>query len=443
MLAINRAHVEMDRKVIGRETERSSILAFVDKCEESGIGQTMYVCGSPGVGKTVCVQNVLQDWLKATASSRRSLHKSDYLNIIGLHDHLKVFTAIENLIKGKSFVSQIKKRGRSGGDDIGETFAQVADCVDSVVATARDHCQKPTTCVVVLDEIDYLCPSLSAVTRGGNTKSSLAGKKQLDLVTSLFSLPQKLAGTNCCLVVIGIANSIDLSGKITALTSNSRSCRNREALISSTLIFRPYSAGELKSIVNEMTENQLDPVAVEICSRKVAALHGDCRKVIDLCKQAKSNKAAKQGGASGTASIKDLMAVMDTAYKSQAESSVSLKALPLQQLLVLVAACRHATSHSERTEFAVPDLKSALLVLIKELNIPSLAVGQMTSLMEHVVALTNSGLMTLRAPVGQRKASWRLNAPAEQLEETLKKTNTLIANALGGVEIDDDASYRE
>ena len=67
----------------------------------------------------------------------------------------------------------------------------------------------------------------------------------------------------------------------------------------------------------------------------------------------------------------------------------------------------------------------------------------MTSLMEHVVALTNSGLMTLRAPVGQRKASWRLNAPAEQLEETLKKTNTLIANALGGVEIDDDASYRE
>lgn len=387
----------------------------------------MYVCGSPGVGKTMCVQNVLDAW---SSKGSGSVCRHDYLNVIGLHDHLKVFGAIENLIKGRSFVSQIKKRGRGGKDDIGETFAQVADCVDSVIATATQCCQKPTTCVFVVDEIDYLCPSLSAVTRGGAAKSSMAAKRQLELITSLFSLPHKLDNTNCCLIVIGIANSIDLSTKLATLTTNSRSTRARSPLIDSTLIFRPYTAGELKSIVNEVAGDELDAVAVEICSRKVAALHGDCRKVIDLCKQAKAVKT--KSGDSQRASVKDLMSVMETAYKSQSESSATLKALPLQQLLVLVAACRHANACPARTDFAISHLRDGLGVLIKELNIPAAAVGQMTSLMEHVVALSNSGLMTVKEASRSKPAVWRLNCPADSLEETLKKTNYLIATALGG-----------
>ena len=423
------AHVATDRTVVGREDERASIFAFVEDCEVSKLGKTMYVCGSPGVGKTLCVQKVLQEWHSNRCSPRAAGRRFDYLNVIGLNDHLKVFTAIETLIKGKSFVSQIKKRGRKTVDDIGETFAQVSDCIDSVVATAKEHCAKETTCVFVLDEIDYLCPSLSAVTRGGNSKSSLAARRQLDLITSLFALPESLASTKCCLIVIGIANSIDLSNKIGALANSTRSAR-RKPLIDSTLVFKPYSASELKSIVNKMTDNSLDQVAVEICSRKVAALHGDCRKVIDLCKQAKSSSKAKNGD--GNATIQDLMGVMEAAYKSQAESSSTLKSLPLQQLLVLVAACRYANSHSDRTEFAVPDLKMALSTLIAEMNIPSIVVGQMTSLIEHMVALSNSGLMTVRVPTAAKRGMWRLNCHPDQLEDTLKKTNALVARALGG-----------
>ena len=56
----------------------------------------------------------------------------------------------------------------------------------------------------------------------------------------------------------------------------------------------------------------------------------------------------------------------------------------------------------------------------------------MTSLMEHVVALSNSGLMTVKEASRSKPAVWRLNCPADSLEETLKKTNYLIATALGG-----------
>jgi Cdc6-like AAA superfamily ATPase len=426
-------HVDSGRLVIGREVERASILDFVDKCEKGRSGQTMYVCGSPGVGKTLCVQRVLEEWVTINRQRGSSRHRFDYLNVIGLNDHLKVFTAIENLVKGKSFVSQIRKRTRKGGEDIGESFAQIADCVDSVLGTVKERCVERTTCVFVLDEIDYLCSSLSAVTRGGSSKSSMVAKRQLDLITNLFTLPQRLALTNCCLVIIGIANSIDLSSKIADLTSNTRANRNRTPLISQTLIFKPYSASELKSIVTEMTGNNLDPVAVEICSRKVAAMHGDCRKVIDLVKQAKSHKAKR--GEDGSSSVQDLMTVMDVAYKSQGESSATLKALPLQQLLVLVAGCRYATSHPERTEFPVSDLKVALSDLISSLNIPSVTVGHMTSIMEHLISLSNSGLVSVRPPSGMKKGTWRLNCPPDQLGATLCKVNDLVASAICSPEV--------
>ena len=404
----------------------------------------MYICGSPGVGKTLSVRHVLEAWKSVLTLPRvSSVRRYSYINVIGLKDHCKVFSLIEDMVKGGSFVSKIRKGKGKPADDTGETFAQVVDCVDSVVQVARDNCRSKTTCVLVVDEIDYLCPSLSAVTRGGAAKTSAAAKRQFELVSALFTLPKRLVDTNCTLIIVGIANSIDLSTKLSAMSSNCRATRGREPLIDKTLIFRPYTASELKAIVNEVTNNALDPVAVEVCSRKVAALHGDCRKVIDLCKQAKSKKIRNEGSSESAdpesgATVRDLMAVMDTAYKSQGESSSTLRALPQQQLLVLVAACRHANKHSERTEFPITDLRTALATLVRELNIPAAAVGQMTSLMEHAMALSNSGLMSVKQPSGikQRVATWKLNAPPDILEETLKHTNRLIANALG-VSIDD------
>ena len=60
----------------------------------------------------------------------------------------------------------------------------------------------------------------------------------------------------------------------------------------------------------------------------------------------------------------------------------------------------------------------------------------MTSLMENVMALSNSGLMGVKPAAGLKAASWRLNAPPDILEETLRNTHKLIANVL-------DPSVRE
>ena len=427
-------HVE--KQVIGRDSERSSILDFVDGHASSKRGGVMYIAGSPGTGKTLCTLNVLNEWVKQGGKAA-SARKYEYLNVIGVKDHLKVFLAIEQAIKNKSFVSQLKKRGRSAkiSNDVGETFALVADCVASVVDTASDYLKAPTTVIFVLDEIDYLCPSLSSAARGGTSRSTLQAKKQVDLVSSLFSLPGLLAHTNCTLILVGIANSIDLSNRLMTMFNASRARTRAPPVIDKTLLFRPYSASELKAIVNEVTDDALDAVAVEVCSRKVAAIHGDCRKVIDLCKQAASK--SRREGSSSQASVQHLMSVLDSAYKSQAESATTLKALPLQQLLVLVAACKYAKSHSERSEFEIGCLKSSLLQLTRTLNIQSSVVGHISTMTQHVEALSSSGLMSLRLSKqrGETVTLWSLNCPAGQLEETLKKTNDLIASALGEVAV--------
>ena len=429
----------MSSNVIGRESERSSILDFVANCDVREEGGVMYCAGAPGTGKTLCVQNVLNEWVDE--KSCEGLRRYDYVNVIGLNDHLRLFLTLESVIKGKSFVSQIRKRGRAGSKvaDKAEPFAMVADCVDSVISLSREYGGAQTTCVLVVDELDYLCPALSSVTRGGNSKSVITAKKQLDLVRSLFSLPQKLASikSRITLVIIGIANSIDLSEKLTSLAGSSRG-----RLVDSTLLFKPYDANELKAIVNQITNNSLDPAALELCARKVATVHGDCRKVMDLCKQASSNKRRRQTDKSDDqgATIADLIPAMDGAFKSHSENVNTLKSLPLQQLFVLVAACRHAVSHQERSDFPISDLKTALSLLIRDLNVPFIDVGQVATMMEHVMALSNCGFMTLRSSKGNQTnvvrsdMFWRLNTPSERLQETLMKTNAVIASALGGSE---------
>ena len=429
----------MSSNVIGRQPERSNILDFVATCESKSTGAVLYCAGAPGTGKTLCVQNVLNSWVKD--KSCKQARRYDYVNVIGLNDHLRLFTSIESLIRGKSYVTQIRKRGRSNAKiiDNAEPFAMVADCVDSVASLVRAYDGQTATCVLVIDELDYLCPSLSSVTRGGNSKSVITAKKQLELIRSLFLLPQKLStmGSKITLVIIGIANSIDLAEKLTSLTS---SCRGGRRLIESTLLFRPYDATELKAIVNQITNNSLDADALELCSRKVATVHGDCRKVIDLCKQATNNKRRRTETTdhpdSSSASIVDLLPAIDQAFKSHSESVSTLKSLPLQQLFVLVAACRHAVAHPERTDFPITDLKTALNVLVKDLNVPFIDVGQVSTMMEHVMALSNCGFMTLKSKGNQINVVrsdmfWRLNTPSERLQDTLMKTNAVIASALG------------
>ncbi|CAO3701245.1 unnamed protein product [Rhizopus microsporus] len=132
------------------------------------------------------------------------------------------------------------------------------------------NAKKDVLNVVVLDEID-----------------SLKTKEQ-DVLYKVFewaSLP------NSRLVLIGIANALDLTDRILPRL-RAKNCEPQ------LLNFNPYTVSEISCIIKDRLYSLVDnptkdtplplfqPAAIELCSRKVAASMGDLRTALDICRQA-------------------------------------------------------------------------------------------------------------------------------------------------------------
>lgn len=56
-------------------------------------------------------------------------------------------------------------------------------------------------------------------------------------------------------------------------------------------MFTPYTTDQIVSILQERLSHTssltvIDPMAIQFCARKVAAVHGDVRKALDICRRA-------------------------------------------------------------------------------------------------------------------------------------------------------------
>ena len=85
--------------------------------------------------------------------------------------------------------------------------------------------------------------------------------------------------------VIGIANALDLTDRILPRLQSHVKCRPQ------LLHFPPYTKDQIVTILQERlgsnsegTQTVVDPMAVQFCARKVAAVHGDLRKALDVCR---------------------------------------------------------------------------------------------------------------------------------------------------------------
>ncbi|KAB7501583.1 Cell division control protein 6-like protein [Armadillidium nasatum] len=120
--------------------------------------------------------------------------------------------------------------------------------------------------IIVLDEVDQL-----------------ESKDQTVLYT-LFEWP---ALANSKLILIGIANMLDLTDRILPRLQSVKACKPQ------LLHFAPYSRAEIVNIINQRikeagadTLQVIKPSAVQFLAGKVAAVAGDARKALDVCRRA-------------------------------------------------------------------------------------------------------------------------------------------------------------
>ena len=128
---------------------------------------------------------------------------------------------------------------------------------------------KPPVCVLLVDELDYMVT-----------------KKQTVLY-NLFDWPHR---PNARLVVIGISNTMDLPERLMP--------RIHSRMGKQKVQFRPYDRVQIQKIVTArlLDLEAFEKDAIEMCARKVAAVSGDVRRALQMCRRA-AQKCMQDGRA--------------------------------------------------------------------------------------------------------------------------------------------------
>ncbi|KAJ6594225.1 P-loop containing nucleoside triphosphate hydrolase protein [Mycena capillaripes] len=245
----------------GRDSERAAISSFfASLIDQADVVEhtSLYISGSPGTGKTALVNSVLRtldvNHVKVVTINCMALNSVDVL--------------WERLIEELGATAE-KKRKTAGRPK----KLQGRDMVDALLTVL------PTKCIIILDELDHIAPTAQSL-------------------TSLFSLSASRPST---LRVVGIANTHTLTASSSAaFVPSSSNVR--------TLHFAPYTPAQLLQIlqsrlaplyVSDASEDAdsaesarqaatkfLAPPALNLLTKKIAALTGDVRSLFEVLRGA-------------------------------------------------------------------------------------------------------------------------------------------------------------
>lgn len=231
----------------GREDQFLTIYAALEDTIKDQIGTCLYVSGTPGVGKTATIREVisqLQDSVK-----EGQLNEFDYLEINGL-----------KLISPNAAYEKLW--GKISGFKV--TAANAAILLENYF---KDPTQKKKPLIVLMDELDQIVT-----------------KKQ-NVMYNFFNWPTY---EHSKLIVIAVANTMDLPERVLTNKISSRLGLNR-------IQFIGYSFDQLETIIKHrldmLTKTHQRKVvikedAIGFASRKVASVSGDARRALTICRRA-------------------------------------------------------------------------------------------------------------------------------------------------------------
>eukprot|EP00466_Bigelowiella_natans_P017172 jgi/Bigna1/142783/aug1.73_g17491 len=301
-----------------RNSEQSQIRNFLAASLENKHGDSLYICGSPGTGKSLCVGKVCREVLAANSSLNVNLVE---INAMTLARPQEIYSEILREIQPSIRCSNAIEAARELRTEFLENHKRFTVCV--------------------IDEIDALLTRSQTV------------------LYQLFDWPKKYGSS---VVLIGISNNIDLTDRFLPRL-RARSCEPK------LLVFRPYTHTELSDIVrarfesvlprriaattnkkaedddsdddeddekDEEEESFFDDRALQFCARKVSAVSGDVRKCMDICRQCLDQVIAEEqdeNSDGGKVTISIMARVLSGSMGSEYVSRI--KALPIQEKMLL------------------------------------------------------------------------------------------------------------
>ncbi|ODV86877.1 hypothetical protein CANARDRAFT_195523 [[Candida] arabinofermentans NRRL YB-2248] len=235
-----------------REKEAELLNNYITESLKTFEPTSLYISGPPGTGKTAQVNAVLDSLIKQdieNANGMDKIHKISKFRISKIN--CMVVKSSQDIFESIHY-------------DIFKTKTQKKNSIEDLKNVLASN---TTMTIIVLDEMDNLI------------------NRNQQALFELFSWASNLSDTNPKVILIGIANALDLTDRF---LPRLRSNRINPKLIQ----FLPYSAEQVKSIITWQLNTLVDkpgpitpivhPAAIQLCSKKSASNTGDLRKAFDI-----------------------------------------------------------------------------------------------------------------------------------------------------------------
>jgi origin recognition complex subunit 1 len=426
-LARNQLHVSSVPAALPcREDEFGQVYNHLESAITAGTGSCIYIAGTPGTGKTATVREVVAQ-----------------LNAAVMAEELDDFIFVE--INGMKITEPHQSYSllweALRGDRV--TPAHALELLEREFSTPSP---RRVPCVVLMDELDQLVT------------------KNQGVMYNFFNWPSY---RHSRLIVLAVANTMDLPERTLSNKISSRLGLTR-------ITFAGYTHAQLIQIIESrlahVPGNIVHPDAIQFASRKVAAVSGDARRALDICRRAveiaeaqalsddasadptpntpsKSGRGKKFQGSQKTAPIVTIATIKQAI--SEATSSPlqqALRALPLSAKVFLAAllARIRRTGVGEALVGDVLDETRKLALMTSHVSIREILLGEgrdddpfhaqrKTSLKisglvprmygaeDAIIELGAGGIIGLEARKGERTRRVRLNIGDEEVTLALKE----------------------
>jgi len=360
-----------------RETEFSVVYSHLEAAITDGSGACIYISGTPGTGKTATVREVVSRLDDAVRADELDDFIFVEINGMKITDPHQSYSLLWEALRGQR--------------------VSPSQALDLLEREFNNPSPRRVPCVVLMDELDQLVT------------------KNQSVMYNFFNWPGL---RHSRLIVLAVANTMDLPERTLSNKISSRLGLTR-------ITFPGYNHEQLMKIIQSRLEgvpgNIVEPDAVQFASRKVAAVSGDARRALDICRRAVELAEADAKGSSGVSDP----ATPSKRAKAQAQTGEPDKKSSRSVGKVTIATVKRAISEATTSPlqqylrglpFAYKVTLASLLMRIERTGLPDTTYGDVLEETKRALVLDASSrqvsLLTNKSNNRDRELLLNRNKPA-------------------------------